>query len=317
MFLASVISTFLAIMFSPLSLHMPTLRPIPSQSTAANNQSPVAAPAQGRLHLVARDKRKQFVTDLSADQLELWVDGAKRHIEGLEPMPMEPIYVAYLMDISGSRRDEDQNLETEGIMDFFQRVLARGGAAYAAAFSDQWIAGERTEGPSALDREIRRLLSLPPHGGTALYDAVIRACYQMPASESGRRAIVVVTDGKDNASRNVIEEAVDAAQKTHTTIHVLLYSGDSRTRSRLSQKRASAAMKRLTLSAGGSALSFENRRQFKEALQTVENELLEGYVLVYSPGVATDGKRIPKLKVKPLRKGIDVDVRLDLTLPKR
>jgi len=58
--------------------------------------------------------------------------------------------------------------------------------------------------------------------GTALYDAIYLACSEKLATEAGRKAIVIVTDAQDEGSKVRLEEAIEAAQRTDTVIHILL-----------------------------------------------------------------------------------------------
>src|SRR5258708_30600699 len=55
-------------------------------------------------------------------------------------------------------------------------------------------------------------------GGTHFYDAVFLACNDQLATEAGRKALVIITDADDNASRVRLEEAVEAGQPADTGI---------------------------------------------------------------------------------------------------
>ena len=61
-------------------------------------------------------------------------------------------------------------------------------------------------------------------GGTLLYDAIYATAKQVLAKETGRKAMVILTDGGDNGSHKTIEEAVEQAQRADVQIYSVLYS---------------------------------------------------------------------------------------------
>src|SRR5207245_8265433 len=56
---------------------------------------------------------------------------------------------------------------------------------------------------------------------TALYDAIWQFCDEKMRSAQGRRALVVITDGDDTYSRADINDAIDIAQRTETTLFAI------------------------------------------------------------------------------------------------
>ena len=76
----------------------------------------------------------------------------------------------------------------------------------------------------------RRILKAPN-----FYDALYLACNDKLSTEAGRKAVVVLTDAEDNGSKVRVEEAIEAAQRTDTVVHILLvydphYGADSGSR---------------------------------------------------------------------------------------
>ena len=56
---------------------------------------------------------------------------------------------------------------------------------------------------------------------TALFDAIWQFCDEKMRSVSGRRVLVVITDGEDTYSRADLRDAIDIAQRTETTIFAI------------------------------------------------------------------------------------------------
>jgi len=62
-------------------------------------------------------------------------------------------------------------------------------------------------------------------GGTHLYDAVYLATHDVLATQKGRKAVFVLTDGVDRGSKETLEEAIEAAQRADTAVYAIYFSG--------------------------------------------------------------------------------------------
>src|SRR5208337_4126455 len=119
------------------------------------------------------------------------------------------------------------------------RVLRKGDEAMVLSFdSDVDLLSDFTDDRSQLDRAISKArINIPGGGmiagnpgpvggqqitGTALYDAIYLACGEKLNGEAGRKAVIIVTDAEDEGSKVKLEEAIEAAQRTDTVIHILL-----------------------------------------------------------------------------------------------
>src|SRR5579863_2287860 len=121
--------------------------------------------------------------------------------------------------------------------------------------------------------------------GTLLYDAIYLASTEKLNQESGRKAMIILTDGEDQGSRTKISEAVAAAQRSNALIYVILiadtgfyggwgYSGYS-------------AAKRLSEETGGRVINVGNNgKKLEEAFAQIEDELRTQYAGTYTPSNA-------------------------------
>ncbi len=64
-----------------------------------------------------------------------------------------------------------------------------------------------------------------PRGGTVLYDALFLASSDVTAKQTGRRALIVLTDGEDRHSKESLTEAIEAAQRADTVVYGIYYKG--------------------------------------------------------------------------------------------
>jgi VWFA-related protein len=141
-----------------------------------------------------------------------------------------------------------------------------------------------------------------------LYDAVYLAANQKMSQETGRKAMILLTDGEDEGSRVKINEAIAAAQKANVIVYTILiadrgfyggfgYSGYS-------------AMKKLTEETGGRLIDVGNNgKKLEAAFQQIEDELRTEYVVTYTPiNTKLDGG-FRKLSVECRGDGMKVQVR--------
>jgi VWFA-related protein len=61
-------------------------------------------------------------------------------------------------------------------------------------------------------------------GGTALYDAVFLASDEVINKQEGRKALIILSDGVDNASRISLERAIESAQRADTMVYSILFA---------------------------------------------------------------------------------------------
>ena len=61
-------------------------------------------------------------------------------------------------------------------------------------------------------------------GGTALYDSIFLASDELMRKQQGRKALILLTDGVDNASKVSLDRAIETAQRTDTMVYSILYS---------------------------------------------------------------------------------------------
>ena len=129
------------------------------------------------------------------------------------------------------------------------------------------------------------------------YDAVYLACEDRLAQEAGRKALVILTDAQDNGSRMRVQDAIEAAQRTDTVVHVLLISDGFVNE---------GVAKKLSDETGGRTIVVRNEKNLEQAFDQISEELRSQYTLgYYSSNTARDGS-FRKLKVESTRKDVDV-----------
>jgi len=181
-----------------------------------------------------------------------------------------------------------------------------------------------TEDRAQLDRAIRSARinapqasmtnpgPLPPESrtrgmrGTAFYDAIWTACGEKLATEAGRKALVIITDADDQGSKVRVEEAIEAAERTNTVVHILLvHDPGFGWRPDIAHKIADAT--------GGRVIEVSSEKHLQEAFAQISEELRSEYTLgCYPCNSARDGT-YGRLKWKPRTRILKCSLAKDIT----
>lgn len=308
---------------------------LPASLFSQQPQEPPAGQAQTirrevslvNIFATVRDKNKRIVPDLKTDDFRVLEDNQQQKIAFFSKESNLPITLGLLIDTSLS---EERRLgaEQEAATRFLDRFLRKGDEAMVISFgADIDLLSDFTDDRSQLDRAIRnaRLNApnvsltnpgpLPPNSpsrglrGTAFYDAVYLACYEKLTQEAGRKALVVITDAQDEGSKLRLEEAVEAAQRVDTVIHILLVHDPGY------GSRPDVA-KKMTEETGGRSIDVSSEKHLNEAFDQISEELRTQYTLgFYPPGEGRDGK-FHKIKVETVNKEYKVLARKGFYAPK-
>jgi VWFA-related protein len=241
------------------------------------------------LFATVRDKHKAIVTGLKMDDFQVFEDGQPQEITNFSADSNLPITLGILMDTSGSESFM-LSAEKDAGSRFLARVMRKGDLAMVMTFdTDVDLLADFTEDRSRLDRAINRAQINAPgsgaiiaqgplpssgSGGTDFYDAVYLAAHDKLSSEAGRKAMVILTDAEDTGSRVKLQEAIEAAQRTDTVVHILLVAADGGDQ---------GVAKRLTDETGGRMIVVRNEKNLEQAFDQISEELRSQYTISYVP----------------------------------
>jgi VWFA-related protein len=278
------------------------------------------------LFVTVRDKSKHIVTDLKQEDFKVLEDNQPQQIAFFSKEVTLPITLALLLDTSGSEQYMLPSIQDAGGR-FVERVLRKGDEALVMSFdSDVDLLSDFTDDRGQIDRAIRKArINVPSAGsignnpgpigsrqitGTALYDAIYLACNEKLNTEAGRKAIVIVTDAQDEGSKVRLEEAIEAAQRTDTVVHILLVADPH-----FGGGNGGVAHK-ITDETGGRTIAVNSEKHLGEAFDQISEELRSQYTLGYYPtNTAHDGK-FRKIKVDMSNHDLKVLARKGYYAPK-
>ena len=154
------------------------------------------------------DEKGRSVEDLKQTDFKIWEDGVPQTINSVQHQDL-PVSMGILVDNSGSMRDKRWAVNTAAYH-LLQASNPRD-EAFVVNFSDRALLDQGfTTDRVALNRGLSRLDS---GGTTAMYDAVAAAADELAKHAKLRKeAILIITDGEDNASRLSLDQTVRRVQ---------------------------------------------------------------------------------------------------------
>jgi Ca-activated chloride channel homolog len=211
------------------------------------------------------------VKGLPQSAFHLFEDGASQTISHFasEDVPLDLILA---IDVSGSMKDAMPTVK-ESVKEFLS-ALSSGDQVTLLGFNDSiFTLTRRTKDPGQRLRAVDRLA---PWGSTALYDVIIAGA-DMLGRETGRKAMLVFTDGEDQGSHASLTDAERRLQASDMTLFMI---GQGRGVKSEPLKRI---MNRLALVTGGRALMTEKVDELRSAFAEMLRELSNQYLLGFTP----------------------------------
>ncbi len=232
---------------------------------------------------VVRDKRGQVVRNLSREDFEVFDNGVRRPIIQFSSGENGPISLAVLVDVSGSMSMASHLDAARSALDLMLLRL-RAGQDEVALFSfDRELTEHQpfTTNPA----EIRHALTeLTPFGITSLYDAIAETARRVETREYKRRAILVLTDGMDTASRLTPGEVSAIASATDVPVYVMAVLSPidhDAARSTDTQATPTGQLTNLAWWTGGNAYVVSAPAHAVTATEHVLSELRHQYVFAF------------------------------------
>ena len=246
------------------------------------------------LYTSVLDERGRPVEGIGEHELEILEDGVKQRIARFERVENLPIHVGILIDNSASMVGILGEVRKAALSFFEQAIQAKDRAAVITFNNFPNLAVELTNDRLALGSG---LAGLVPEGRTALYDSVMFALYYFTGIK-GQRAILVLSDGRDESSRFGFDETLDYARRAGITVYAIgLRLDDGAARSKLT---------RLAQETGGSSFFIRNVAELEGIYTQVQRELRSQYLIAYQSSNTHDGESFRTIDLRVARSGVEV-----------
>ena len=181
----------------------------------------------------------------------------------------------------------------------FQAALSGNSKAFVVDFNDVPRLASQATADSA--RLLHSLEGLEARGDTALYDAIVFSLQQFKSS-SGRRALVVVTDGKDSASYYQPQECVRQA-KLHGVPVYLIVLGSPPDPHRNPERMRNLMVARRS---GGDVYYISDLDDLTRIYDQIVKELRRQYFLAFNTGHMLTPQELEEIEIEMIPKGVSV-----------
>jgi len=225
------------------------------------------------------DHKGKFISDLTLSDFHLLDDQlAPERVQSFQQQSNLPLRVALLIDVSGSVTARFE-YEQQAANEFFKKILRPQDKAMVIGFNQKvQLQQDLTNDLISLHRAIKQL---HVDGETALYDAVVFAADRLSqqSEQNTRRVIILISDGENNSSHAIMNDAEQAAVRAGTPIYVLS-TNDAHANH---YTKGEAVMELLSRSTGGEILPAHEKSEVAGAFRQVEKALRSQYLLSYKP----------------------------------
>lgn len=243
------------------------------------------------LYTTVLDRQGRPVEGLEQKDFSVTEDGVRQEIVRFEKVEDLPIHAGILMDISASM---EPNVEAtrQAALEFFERTVKPKDRAALITFNDRpTLAVKFTKDVTSL---AGGLAGIKAERGTALYDSLIFALYYFNGVR-GQRALLLLSDGKDQGSKFTYDEALEYARRAGVTVYAVGLGKD------LDKKK----LTRIADDTGGRSFFVENASELAGIYAAIEKELRSQYLIAYQSTNAENDTDFRAVDLKVGRSGLE------------
>jgi VWFA-related protein len=311
-----------------------------------------------------RDKHGKIVSNLTKDDFVLEEDGRTQTLRYFSQENNLPLTLGLLVDTSMSQRRVLGQERTASSSFIDQMLRPDKDKAFLIHFDhevelDQDLTNSREKLRSALDslqapqfsqtsggnsqgqspsgypggRSGGRRNGGSHGGGTLLYDAVYLASDELMKKQTGRKALIVLSDGDDRGSKETLLTAIETAQRADTIIYSILFKDDEDHsfgggfggrggmgghhggpggRGRYPQEPrvdGKKILEQMSRETGGRLFEVSGKQTVEKLYAQIEEDLRNQYSLGYTPDRTDPGQGFHKISVKTKQKDLVVHAR--------
>jgi VWFA-related protein len=306
-----------------------------------------------------RNKKGEIVRDLTKNDFLLEEDGRPQTIGYFSQETNLPLTLGLLVDTSGSQRRLISE-ERDASYRFFGQVLRPDkDLAFLIHFDfEVELLQDITSNRKSLEKGLEDLQAPQQNrqnrggypgggypgggggqgrsgGGTLLYDAILLASDEIMKRQSGRKAIILLTDGVDNGSKVSLYAAVEASQRADTLVYSILFEDPDaygspirpqmggRGRSRggmgggmppmgggnVSHANGKKVLEQISRETGGRFFQVSKKNPLDKVYADIEDDLRHQYSIGYTPDRSDAERNYHKIHLTTKEKSLTVQTR--------
>jgi VWFA-related protein len=257
------------------------------------------------LFFTVKDSKGNLVPHLTKDDCKIEEEKVPQTLKSFVAQNDQPLTLGILLDTSGSQM-RVLPIEQDAGAQFLNRVLRAKDEAFLVSFDvNVDLLQDFTNSPRELARAMQKAQindaggngggGIPGAGGgtvptvgdprgTLLYDAINLASNEKLNQETGRKAMIILTDGEDQGSRTKIGDAIAAAEKNNVIVYVILIADREGYWNAGMGYYGYSAAKRIAEETGGRLIDVGNNAdKLRAAFEQIEDELRTQYLASYVP----------------------------------
>lgn len=225
------------------------------------------------LYTTVTDRSGSLVRGLTAEDFEVFEDGRRQEIKKFELVENLPLTVGITIDTSGSMSEALFEAQ-QAAVEFLESIVTRRDRCFALSFASRPVM--LMPPTNDVDAVARSLEGLAAVGMTSLHDALVHSLYYY-RGVTGRRALVVLSDGDDTASNIPFRNALEYARRSGVAVYTIALDVgalDINIRNKLQN---------LSSETGGRSFFVKDAEALRSVYAEIESELRSQYLVAYAP----------------------------------
>jgi len=264
-----------------------------------------------------RNKKGAFIRDLEKDDFAVAENGRPQTIRYFSRETGLPLTIGLMIDTSMSQK---RVMEAERIASytFLEKVLReKKDQVFIMQFDlSPILRQELTSSFLKLSEALQRVdtpsmsdLHSQTGGGTMLYDAVLKASKDIMTKETGRKALIVLSDGVDTGSEASVVDAIETAQKADTLIYSILFSDEGFYGIFSGEANGRNVLMRMSRETGGGFFEVSKKQSLDDIYTQLQEELRSQYNIGYVSDQPVSVSEFRKIQLTTHQKGLIVQAR--------
>lgn len=246
------------------------------------------------LYATALHRSGRPYEDLRADQVRILEDGAPQEILRFQRVTDLPVHLQVMLDVSASMVNR-LGVAREAALDLFQTGITPRDRAALVTFNDHpYLASDFTNDQGSLAGS---LAGLKAERGTALYDAIVFGLYYLNGIK-GQRALLLLSDGKDESSRFSFDQALEYAQRSGVAVYAIGLGKQP--------GPARRALSRLADRTGGRAFFIGQIAELAGVYDQILGELRSRYLITYQSTNTSGDRRFREIEADATAPGVSI-----------
>ena len=226
------------------------------------------------LHATVVDEQRHLVTDLDRPAFTAFENGVPQATTSFHREDV-PVAMGIVVDNSGSMREKRDKVN-QAVLNLI-RAGKSDDETFVVNFSQtSYLDQDFTSNIDLLDQALQKVSA---RGSTALYDAIVASAVHLQNNTRvQRKVLLVITDGRDNASQETLREAMRRLQQENgPTLYAIGLLGDEL------QPSDTGALQSLAAVTGGVAFFPKSLDEVSEITRTVARDIHSQYTIGYKP----------------------------------